>query len=122
MALTPDIDPQETHEWLDAIEAVLEQEGTERAHFLLEMLIDKARRSGAYLPFNATTAYVNTIPAHLQQKLPGDPTMERKIRALIRCNAIMCVLRANEKSHGVDGHIASFQSAVTLYDVGFHHF
>jgi pyruvate dehydrogenase E1 component len=122
MALTPDTDPQETHEWLDAIEAVLEQEGAERAHFLLEMLIDKARRSGAYLPYNATTAYVNTIPAHLQQKLPGDPTMERKIRALIRWNAIACVIRANEKSHGIGGHIASFQSAATLYDVGFNHF
>ncbi len=122
MALTPDTDPQETHEWLDAIEAVLEQEGTERAHFLLETLIDKARRSGAYLPYNATTAYVNTIPTHLQQRLPGDPTMERKIRALIRWNAIMCVLRANQKSPGVGGHIASFQSAATLYDVGFNHF
>ena len=122
MALTPDIDPQETHEWLDAIEAVLEQEGAERAHFLLEMLIDKARRSGAYLPYNATTAYVNTIPAHMQQRHPGDTAMERKIRALIRWNAIMCVLRANEKSPGVGGHIASFQSAATLYDVGFNHF
>jgi len=122
MALTPDTDPQETHEWLEAIDAVLEQEGTERAHFLLETLIDKARRSGAYLPFNATTAYVNTIPTHLQQKMPGDPGMERKIRALIRWNAIMCVLRANEKSPGVGGHIASFQSAATLYDVGFNHF
>ncbi len=95
MALTPDTDPQETHEWLEAIEAVLEHEGTERAHFLLETLIDKARRSGAYLPYNATTAYVNTIPVHLQQKLPGDPSMERRIRALIRWNAIACVMRAN---------------------------
>lgn len=97
-------------------------EGTERAHFLLETLIDKARRSGAYLPYNATTAYVNTIPTHLQQRLPGNPDMERRIRALIRWNAIMTVLRANEKSPGVGGHIASFQSAATLYDVGFNHF
>ena len=118
----PDIDPQETQEWLDAIDAVLEQEGTERAHFLLETLIDKSRRSGAYLPFNATTAYLNTIPAHSQAKLPGDPHMERRIRALIRWNAIACVMRANEKSPGVGGHIASFQSAATLYDVGFNHF
>ncbi len=122
MALTPDIDPQETQEWLDAISSVLENEGTERAHFLLETLIDKARRSGAYLPYNATTAYVNTIPAHLQAKHPGDTAMERKIRALIRWNAIMTVLRANEKSPGVGGHIASFQSAATLYDTGFNHF
>ncbi|WP_334106918.1 pyruvate dehydrogenase (acetyl-transferring), homodimeric type [Methylobacillus sp.] len=122
MALTPDLDPQETQEWLDAISSVLENEGTERAHFLLETLIDKARRSGAYLPYNATTAYVNTIPVHLQVKHPGDSAMERKIRALIRWNAIMTVLRANEKSPGVGGHIASFQSAATLYDIGFNHF
>jgi pyruvate dehydrogenase E1 component len=122
MALTPDIDPQETHEWLDAIASVLENEGPERAHFLLETLIDKARRSGAYLPYNATTAYVNSIPTHLQAKHPGDTAMERKIRALIRWNAIMTVLRANEKSPGVGGHIASFQSAATLYDIGFNHF
>ena len=122
MAFTPDTDPQETQEWQDAIAAVLENEGTERAHFLLETLIDKARRSGAYLPYNATTAYVNTIPTHLQQRHPGDTAIERKIRALIRWNAIMCVLRANEKSPGVGGHIASFQSAATLYDVGFNHF
>ena len=122
MAFTPDIDPQETQEWLEAIDAVLANEGTERAHFLLETLIDKARRSGAYLPYNATTAYVNTIPTHLQPRLPGNPDMERRIRALIRWNAIMTVLRANEKSPGVGGHIASFQSAATLYDVGFNHF
>jgi len=122
MALTPDTDPQETQEWLDAIEAVLEQEGTERAHFLLETLIDKSRRSGAYLPFNPTTAYLNTIPLHKQAKLPGDPAMERRIRAIIRWNAVACVMRANEKSPGLGGHIASFQSAATLYDVGFNHF
>jgi len=122
MALTPDTDPQETQEWLDALKAVLEQEGTERAHFLLESLIDTARRSGAYLPFNAATAYLNTIPTHKQAKHPGDTTMERRIRALIRWNAVACVMRANEKSPGVGGHIASFQSAATLYDVGFNHF
>ncbi len=122
MALTPDIDQQETQEWLESLDSVLENEGIERAHFLLETMVDKARRSGAYLPYNATTGYVNTIPVHLQQKLPGDPTMERKIRALIRWNAIMTVLRANEKSPGVGGHIASFQSAATLYDVGLNHF
>ncbi|MGJ8620890.1 MAG: pyruvate dehydrogenase (acetyl-transferring), homodimeric type [Methylophilaceae bacterium] len=115
-------DAQETQEWLDALLSVIENEGTERAHFLLEAMIDQARRSGSNLPYNATTAYVNTIPTHLQAKLPGDPEMERRIRALIRWNAIMTVLRANEKSPGVGGHIASFQSAATLYDVGFNHF
>lgn len=115
-------DPLETQEWLDALTAVIEAEGTERAHFLLEAMIDKARRSGSNLPYNATTAYVNTIPTHLQQALPGDAEMERRIRALVRWNAIMTVLRSNEKSPGVGGHIASFQSAATLYDTGFNYF
>jgi pyruvate dehydrogenase E1 component len=118
----PDIDSQETQEWLDALTAVIENEGTERAHFLLEAMIDKARRSGSNLPYNATTAYLNTIPTHLQAKLPGDPEMERRVRALVRWNAVMTVLRANEKSPGVGGHIASFQSAATLYDTGFNYF
>ena len=122
MASIPDIDHQETQEWLDALSAVIETEGVERAHFLIESMIDQARRSGANLPYKATTAYVNTIPTHLQQRHPGNPDMERRIRALIRWNAIMTVLRANEKSPGVGGHIASFQSAATLYDVGFNHF
>jgi pyruvate dehydrogenase E1 component len=119
---SPDIDNQETQEWLDALMAVIENEGPERAHFLIESMIDKARRTGANLPYNATTAYLNTIPTHLQAKLPGDPEMERRIRALVRWNAIMTVLRANEKSPGVGGHIASFQSAATLYDTGFNYF
>ena len=122
MASIPDIDNQETQEWLDALNAVIETEGVERAHFLIESMIDQARRSGANLPYKATTAYVNTIPTHLQQRHPGNPDMERRIRALIRWNAIITVLRANEKSPGVGGHIASFQSAATLYDVGFNHF
>jgi len=122
MSLMPDIDSQETQEWLDALTAVIENEGTERAHFLLEAMIDKARRSGSNLPYSATTAYVNTIPTHLQQRLPGNPDMERRIRALVRWNAIMTVLRANEKSPGVGGHIASFQSAATLYDTAFNYF
>ena len=115
-------DALETQEWLDALTDVIETEGTNRAHFLLEAMIDKARRSGSNLPYNATTAYVNTIPTHLQQRLPGDPEMERRVRALVRWNAIMTVLRANEKSPGVGGHIASFQSAATLYDTGFNYF
>ena len=121
-AQTPDSDPQETREWLDALAAVIEQEGTERAHYLLERLIDKARRSGAYLPYNATTAYINTIPVQQQEKHPGDRVIERRIRAMIRWNAVACVMRANEKAPGVGGHIASFQSSATLYDVGFNHF
>lgn len=122
MDLFPDIDNQETQEWLDSLSSVIDAEGTERAHFLIEMMIDQARRSGSNLPYNATTSYVNTIPTHLQQRHPGNPDMERRIRALIRWNAVMTVLRANEKSPGIGGHIASFQSAATLYDVGFNHF
>ncbi len=122
MSQIPDHDPQETQEWLDALDAVLELEGAERAHYLLEKLIDKARRSGAYLPYSATTAYLNTIPVSQEEHVPGDQAMERRIRAIIRWNAIAMVMRANVKSPGVGGHIASFASAATLYDVGFNHF
>jgi len=122
MDLSLDSDELETQEWRQALNSVIDAGGSERAHFLIEMMIDQARRSGSNLPYNATTAYVNTIPTHLQQRHPGDPGMERKIRALIRWNAIMAVLRANTKSPGIGGHIASFQSAATLYDVGFNHF
>ena len=122
MSLFSDTDNQETKEWLASLSSVIEAEGTERAHFLIEAMIDQARRSGSNLPYNATTSYVNTIPTHLQQRHPGNPDMERRIRALIRWNAVMTVLRANEKSPGIGGHIASFQSAATLYDVGFNHF
>jgi pyruvate dehydrogenase E1 component len=117
----PDDDPQETQEWLDALEAVLEQEGPERAHYLLERLIDKARRSGAYLPFSANTAYVNTIPPAKEERSPGDHAIEHRIRSYARWNALAMVLRAN-KNTNVGGHIASFASAATLYDVGFNHF
>jgi pyruvate dehydrogenase E1 component len=104
--MNEDIDAQETREWLDALESVLRYEGPERAHYLLEKLVDKARRSGAYLPYNATTAYLNTIPAHLQKRLPSDPQMERRIRALIRWNATAMVVQANRKYEGLGGHIA----------------
>ncbi|RXJ80328.1 pyruvate dehydrogenase (acetyl-transferring), homodimeric type [Arcobacter sp. F2176] len=117
-----DLDPQETQEWIDALEAVIEEEGSERAHFLLEKLIDKARRSGAYLPYNATTAYLNTIPVEQEPKMPGNLSLERKIRSIIRWNAQLMVLRGSKKDLELGGHIASFQSSATLYDVGFNHF
>jgi pyruvate dehydrogenase E1 component len=122
MAAKPDIDPQETQEWLDALEAVLENEGTERAHFLIERLVDKARRSGAYLPFSANTAYVNTIPVTHQPRFPGDRAMERRIRSFIRWNAMAMVVQANRLSTELGGHISSFASSATLFDVGFNHF
>ena len=122
MEARTDTDPLETREWLDALEAVLEREGPERAHFLLEHLIDKARRSGAYLPYSANTAYVNTIPEHLQARIPGDQALERRIRSLIRWNALAMVVQANRSHSGLGGHIASFASVATLFDVGFNHF
>ncbi len=122
MATRPDIDPLETEEWLDALEAVLENEGVERAHFLIEKLVDKARRSGAHLPFSANTAYVNTIPVSQQQRFPGDRAMERRIRSFIRWNAMAMVVQANRISTELGGHISSFASAATLFDVGFNHF
>ncbi|MGD8570464.1 MAG: pyruvate dehydrogenase (acetyl-transferring), homodimeric type [Gammaproteobacteria bacterium] len=123
MAAQPDdIDAQETREWLEALEGVLQYEGPYRAHYLLEQLIDKARRSGAYLPFSANTAYLNTIPPHLEERSPGDAKLERRIRSLIRWNATAMVVQANQKFAGLGGHIASFASAATLYDVGFNHF
>ncbi|MEW8561592.1 MAG: pyruvate dehydrogenase (acetyl-transferring), homodimeric type, partial [Candidatus Thiodiazotropha sp.] len=122
MPTRPDTDPLETQEWLDALEAVLENEGVDRAHFLIERLVDKARRSGAYLPFSANTAYVNTIPVTKQQRFPGDRAMERRIRSFIRWNAMAMVVQANRISTELGGHISSFASSATLFDVGFNHF
>jgi pyruvate dehydrogenase E1 component len=117
-----DIDPEETLEWLESLDSVLEREGPERAHFLLDRLIDKTRRSGAYLPFKATTAYLNTIPLSQQRPIPGDQAIEHSLRSVIRWNAAAMVVHANRKSSELGGHIASFASAATLYDVGFMHF
>ncbi|SEO88609.1 pyruvate dehydrogenase (acetyl-transferring), homodimeric type [Aquisalimonas asiatica] len=123
MAEKPDdIDPQETREWLEALEAVIEMEGPDRAHFLLETLVDKARRRGGHIPFKATTAYLNTIPPHLEKRSPGDHHLEWRLRSIIRWNAMAMVLQGNEERPGVGGHIASFASSATLYDVGFNHF
>jgi pyruvate dehydrogenase E1 component len=117
----PDVDPQETQEWLDALDAVIRQEGAERAQYLLDQLVEKARRNGAYLPFTANTAYCNTIPAGQEDRSPGDHEIEDRIRAYVRWNAMAMVVRAN-KDTNVGGHIASFASAATLYDVGYNHF
>lgn len=117
-----DIDKQETQEWLDALEGVIEAEGSERAHYLIDQLIDQTRRSGGYLPFSNNTAYLNTIPTHLEKRSPGDQAIEWRLRSYIRWNAMAMVVRANRKSGELGGHIASFASAATLYDVGFNHF
>lgn len=122
MTIEEDLDSLETQEWLEALESVLEKEGVDRAHYILERLVAKARKSGAYLPYSATTAYLNTIPANKEERSPGDTEMERRIRSLVRWNALAMVVQANRKSSELGGHIASFASSATLYDVGFNHF
>ena len=120
--LQRDLDPEETREWLEALQSVLEREGPDRANYLLDCLVNEARRSGAYIPYNANTAYLNTIPPEREERSPGDAELEYKIRSLVRWNAMAMVIRANKESSELGGHIASFASAATLYDVGFNHF
>jgi len=117
-----DLDPEETREWLEALQSVLEREGPDRANYLLDRLVNEARRGGAYIPYNANTAYMNTIPPEREERSPGDSELEHKIRSLVRWNAMATVIRANKESSELGGHIASFASAATLYDVGFNHF
>ncbi len=117
-----DVDPIETQEWLEAIESVLEQEGEERAAFLLTRLAEKASRSGTRLPYATTTPFRNTIPAAREAPMPGDLFMERRIRSLVRWNALVMVLRANKRPGDLGGHLSTFSSIATLYDVGFNYF
>jgi pyruvate dehydrogenase E1 component len=117
-----DVDPQETQEWLESIDSVLQAHGPDRAHFLLNSMIDHARRSGAYLPYSATTAYLNTIGVAQQPEYPGDRAIERRIEAYIRWNAMAMVVQANRRSSEYGGHIATYASSATLYEVGFNHF
>ena len=121
MTPKPDPDPQETQEWLEALDGVLASGGQQRVDFLIEQLIDKARLAGSNLPFSATTQYINTIPVALQARIPGDQAIEHTIRSYTRWNAAAMVLRAGKETN-VGGHIASFASAATLYDVGYNHF
>ena len=117
-----DLDPQETQEWVEAMEAVVERDGFERAQFLLRELADHAVLSGAGSPYSANTPYLNTIPPELEVRSKGDQELEHKIRSIIRWNAAVMVMRANRDSSDLGGHIASFASSATLYDVGFNHF
>ncbi len=117
-----DVDTQETQEWLESIDSVLRVHGAERAHFLLERMIDHARRSGAYLPYSPNTAYLNTIPTGQQPEYRGDRSLERRIEAYIRWNAMAMVVAANRKSVEYGGHISSYASSATLYEIGFNHF
>ncbi|MBB4862215.1 pyruvate dehydrogenase E1 component [Pseudomonas nitritireducens] len=117
-----DIDPVETQEWLDALESVLEKEGEERAHYLMTRLGELASRTGTQLPYAITTPYRNTIPVTHEARMPGDLFMERRIRSLVRWNALAMVMRANHKDPSLGGHISTFASSATLYDIGFNYF
>ena len=117
-----DEDPDETREWLESIDSVLHAHGGERAHWLVERLIDHVRRAGHYLPFSPNTAYLNTISLAREPSYPGDREMEKRIEAWLRWNAMAMVVHANRESSEYGGHIASYASSLTLYEVGFHHF
>ena len=121
MTNLPDQDPLETQEWLDALDAVLAEEGPERAHFLIESLRDRARCNGVSVPYSANTAYLNTLTTNQQVPYPGDQALESRLRSIIRWNAMAMVVHANRKSSELGGHIASFASVATLFDVGFNH-
>ena len=117
-----DLDPQETHEWIEAIESVIERDGVERAQFILRQLADHSVLSGASSPYSANTPYTNTIPPELEVHSDGSHDLEWKIRSIIRWNAAIMVMRANQDASDLGGHISSFASSATLYDVGFNHF
>ena len=117
-----DFDVEETSEWLEALEGIIRVRGAERARFILDRLIQKSYQSGIRLPFTANTPYVNTIPLENQPPYPGDRKIERRIKSIIRWNAMAMVVRANKKYSGIGGHISTYASAATLYEVGFHHF
>ncbi|MCP4323672.1 MAG: pyruvate dehydrogenase (acetyl-transferring), homodimeric type [Alteromonadales bacterium] len=120
--LNSDIDAQETSEWLAALADILEDEGSERAQFILEKVMEKARVEGVNLPHGINTNYVNTIPASQEPAYPGDHKLEQRIRSIIRWNAIMIVMRASKKDLDLGGHMASYQSAAAFYEVCFNHF
>ena len=117
-----DIDPTETQEWLESIDSVMRAQGPQRAHFLLEKLVDFTRRSGAYLPFKPNTAYLNTISKAQEPDYPGDRSLERRNEAYMRWNALAMVRAGQSANSEYGGHIASYASAATLYEVGFNHF
>jgi pyruvate dehydrogenase E1 component len=117
-----DIDPEETQEWLEALDAVVAHDGPQRAGQLVGTVLERARRRGARVAADLTTPYINTIPVDQQEPIPGDQEVEHNARSLVRWNAMATILRANKESSELGGHIASFQSAATLYEVGFNHF
>jgi pyruvate dehydrogenase E1 component len=117
-----DPDVMETQEWLDALESVIDQEGPDRAHYLMERMMDLARRRGADVPFSSNTAYVNTIPAHLGAHCPGDLEIEERLRSWMRWNAMAMVVKANRIDGDLGGHLSSFASLANMLGIGFNHF
>jgi pyruvate dehydrogenase E1 component len=117
-----DIDAAETSEWLEAVDAVVAQDGTDRARQILERVVERAQRAGTGPIESLNTPYVNTIPPDREAQLPGDPAIERRLRSIVRWNAMAMVVRANKLSSELGGHIATYQSIATLYEVGFNHF
>jgi pyruvate dehydrogenase E1 component len=118
----PDIDPQETAEWVDSLEMVADERGRTRARFLLMKLLERARELGVGLPNTVSSPYINTIPPEREPWFPGDEHIERRIRAFIRWNAAVMVSRANKRAKGIGGHLATYASSASLYEVGFNHF
>ena len=118
----PDIDRDETGEWLDALDTVINVRGKSRAHYLLARLMERAREQGVGVPAMVTTDYINSIPAEQEPWFPGDEYLERRIRAFIRWNAAVMVDRANHRFDGLGGHLSTYASAAALYEVGFNHF
>ena len=117
-----DVDPIETNDWLLAIDSVIREEGVERAQFIIEELMQHARANAVSLPTGVTTDYINTIPASEEPNYPGNLDLERRIRGAVRWNAMMMVLRASKKDLELGGHMSSFQSSATIYEVCFNHF
>ena len=118
----PDTDPGETSEWLDSLDAVIEQHGKPRARFLLSKLLERARESQVSFPATVSTPYINTIPREAEPWFPGDEYIERRIRAFVRWNAAAMVVRANKTAEGIGGHLSTFASSASLYEIGFNHF
>ena len=120
--LKNDVDPIETNDWLASIDSLIREEGIERAQFIIDQVMQQARAGGVSLPSGITTDYVNTIPVSEQPAYPGNLEIERRIRSYVRWNAVMMVLRAQKKDLDLGGHLSTFQSAATMYEVGFNHF
>jgi pyruvate dehydrogenase E1 component len=118
----PDVDPQETNEWLESLDAVIDVKGRSRAHYLLARLMERAREKGAFVPAMVTTDYINSIPPEQEPWFPGNEDIERRIRAFVRWNAVAMVDRANHRFDGLGGHLSTYASAASLYEVGYNHF